>query len=83
MLNLESERILAVIPWLGKLQPDNKAQFKDDLRLLLATMDLTEDELLKILEFMDDWKATAQVDGDPYISSLLRRKRRIKDCQPE
>lgn len=62
------ERVIGWLNWVEKLQSENKQIFEAELRTLLKELNLSEDGLVKLLEFLADWRATAERD---YLAKRL------------
>jgi len=77
------ERIAQYLSWVGDLQQENRQKFEEELIQLLELRGLSEKEFVEILEFLEDWKATAEVDSNPELREQLLAQARAPDNEFE
>jgi len=74
----KAERLPKGFEWVEMLTPLNYRLFVIDLYGALAKVAIHEESADSIVQLLDDWKATAEVDTNPELVAHLRTPREKK-----
>lgn len=81
-----SEKLPRGFEWVEYLSPLHLRLFVVDLHKALANALIHEGDSETLVQVIEDWKATAEVDADPELSQRLkmpREKKRYREWKPE